>query len=101
MESLTDACRIINNGILYLLTCRRSRIDTDGVTGVNTGPLDMLHDSRNVYMLSVTDCIHFHFLTDDIFIYQNRCIMTDFLHSRCHIDTQVIIVVHDFHRTSP
>ena len=62
--------------------------------------LDMLHDTRNVHMLSITDRIDLHFLTDDIFINQNWCIMADFLYCRCHIDTQIVIVVYDFHRTS-
>ena len=100
MESLSDTNAVINDGVAHLVGNGLRRIDTDRVTGVNTGPLDMLHDSRNIHMLPIADGIDFQLLTDDVFIHQNRRIVTDFLDRCCHIDTQVIIVVHDFHRTS-
>ena len=52
---------------------RRRRVYGDTVTGMDTGTLDMLHDTRNQdIVLSVTDRIYLDFFSYDIFIYQNR-----------------------------
>ena len=40
-----------------------------------TGTLDMLHDTRNQYVGSVTDCIYLDLSSLQIFIYQNRMIL--------------------------
>ena len=67
---------------------------------MDTGTLDMFHDTWNIHMLTITDSINFHLFTNDIFIYQDWGIMTDFLYRSCHVYLQVIIVMHDFHGTA-
>ena len=100
MESLSDTNTVIDDGVPHLIRYGLRRIDTDGVTGMNTCAFDMLHDSRNIHMFTIADRINFQLLTDNVFIDQNRCIVADFLNCRSHINTQIIIIVHDFHCTS-
>ena len=50
-------------------TCR---INRNTVARMDTGSLDMFHDTRNQNILSITDCIDFDFFSLKILINQNR-----------------------------
>ena len=51
------------------------RIYRDTVTGMDTGSFDMLHDTRDQDILAVAYGIDLDFLTDDIFIHQDRMLL--------------------------
>ena len=53
------------------------RIHRDTVSRMYTGTLNMLHDTRNKDIGSVTDCIHLNLFTHEIFIYKNWVILCD------------------------
>ena len=45
---------------------------------MDTRSFHQFHDARYENILTVTDRIHFHFLTADVFIDQNRLVHIDF-----------------------
>ena len=85
-EAFTDACCIVDDRIFDFLADRLSRVDGDGVTGVDTGTFDMFHDTRNIDVLAIGDRIDFKFLTDDVFVDKDRGIVADFLNRIRHVD---------------
>ena len=44
---------------------------------MDTGSLDVLHDTRNQDICTVTDCINLNFLTHKVLIYKNWMILCD------------------------
>ena len=62
---------------LHLLGNARCRIYGDTVSGMDTGTLDMLHDTRDQDIGTVTYRVDLDFLTYNIFIYQDRMILCD------------------------
>ena len=50
-------------------------IDSDGISGVNACPFNMFHNTRNEYVLSITDGIHLKFRTHQIFVDQNQIVL--------------------------
>ena len=65
-----------------------------------TGAFHKLHNSRNKYILSVANGIHFHFLATDIFIHQNWFVHIDF-NGIFQIMPHVFFLCHDFHGPAP
>ena len=60
----------------------------------------MFHHARDVHILAVRDRIDLQLLAHDVLVHQDRCIMADLLDRRGHVDLQLLVVVHDLHRTS-
>ncbi len=66
---------------------------------MDTGTFHELHDTGDKYLFSVTDRINLDFLTNNIFIYQNRLILIYF-HGILQVMTQHLFIRYDFHGTS-
>ena len=75
MQCLRQALGIFYNRLFYFLTDRRSRIYGNTVSGVHTGTLNMLHNTGDKNICSITYGINFDFLTLQIFIYKNWMIL--------------------------
>ena len=67
------------------------RIYSDRVTGVNSGFLDMLHDSRNQHILSVGNNIHFQLNARHVFVHQHRVVVGVFQNS-FHVLSGILFV---------
>ena len=63
MQCLCKTLCILYNRLLNLITDRRSRIYRNTVSGMDTGTLDMLHDTRDENVGSVAYGINLDFLT--------------------------------------
>jgi len=63
MQCLCQTLCILYDGILYLITDRWSRIYGNTVSGMDSGTLDMFHNTRNENVGSVTYGIDLDLLT--------------------------------------
>ena len=63
MQCLCQTLCILYDGILYLITDRWSRIYGNTVSGMDSGTLDMFHNTRNENVGSVTYSIDLDLLT--------------------------------------
>ena len=66
---------------------------------MDPGTFHQFHDTGDKYLFSVTDRIDLDFLTNDIFIYQNRLILIHF-HGILQVMAQHLFVRHNFHGSS-
>ena len=66
---------------------------------MDTGTFHKLHDPGDKYLFSIADRIDLDFLTNDIFIYQNRLILIH-LYSILQVMAQHLFIRYDFHGTS-
>ena len=86
MERLGQTAGILLNRGLRLLTDGLGRIDGDAVPGMDTGPLDMLHDPGDQDILAVAYRVHLDLLAHNVLVHQNRMLLgipvdnTDVLH---------------------
>ena len=71
-DAQTQTHGVIDDGILDLLADREGGIDRDRVAGMDTGALNMLHDTRDKYILAVADRINLKLDTHEIFVDQDR-----------------------------
>ena len=79
---------IIHDGLFRFFRKAPCRIDGYAVTGMNACPFNMLHDTGNQNILSVADGVHLHFLSLQIFIHQDRMVLSDLIddsHKYIHI----------------
>ena len=75
MEGPCQLLSVVHNGIDIVLGNVLGRIYGDTVAGVDTGTLNMLHDTGNQDVGAVTDGIHLDFLAHDILVNQNRMLL--------------------------
>ena len=68
---------VIRDGGFYLIVDARCRINGDTVSGMDTGALDVLHDTRDQDVLTVADRVDLDLLTHQVFIYQDRMFLGD------------------------
>ena len=77
MKSLSQFLSILYNGVDIMLCNILCRIYGDTVSGVDTGTLNMLHDTRDQDVCSVADGVYLDFLTHNVLIYQDRMLLGD------------------------
>ena len=68
---------ILHQGLLVALSDALGRVNGDTVAGMDTGTLDMLHDTRDQDVGAVADGVHLDLLAHDIFIHQDRMLLGD------------------------
>ena len=77
MKSLSQLLGVLYNGVDIMLCNILRRIYRDTVSGMDTGTLNMLHDTRDQNVSSITDGIYFDLFTHNIFIYQDRMLLSN------------------------
>jgi len=75
MQCLCQALRIFHDRLFYMIADRRCRIDGNTVSRMDTGSLDMLHDTRNQDVRSITHSVDLDLLALQIFINKDRVIL--------------------------
>ena len=99
MEANCQTLGIIHNSIFYLLWQSLWRVHRNGVTRMNTSPLDMLHNARDYYIHTIGNGIHFNLGTLHIAVHQNR-MLRSYLYCTAHVVNKLFLVIHDFHSTA-
>ena len=100
MQLLCDLSGVVFQSF-DLLFCQSSRgNDTSRVTGVNTSQLDMLHNRRNEYMLTIAYCVRFTLgCMMQESVNQDRSVRC-YTHCLLHVEGQRFIVINDLHAAS-
>ena len=75
MQRLGKSPGIFLNGFLHACANALCRIYRDTVSGMDTRSLDMLHDTWNQNVSSITYRIYFDLFSHQVFIHQNRMIL--------------------------
>ena len=68
---------VVHNGFHIFLCNILCRVNRDTVAGMDTGTLDMLHDAGDQDVCTVTDSVYLNLLTHDIFVYQDRMLLSN------------------------
>ncbi len=68
---------VIHDRLLIVLGNALCRIYGDTVTGMDTGTLNVLHDTRDQDVGAVADSVHLDLLAHDVFIDQDRVFLGD------------------------
>ena len=71
-------------------------IDCDRVTGVDSRSLDVLHDARNQYVVTVVDSVYFDLSSLDVLVDQDR-VFDALREDDVHVFLNVIVVESDGH----
>ena len=88
--------RAVHNDLQHLISDGEGRIDSDGVAGVDTGALDVLHDAGDQDVLAVGNDVHLQLLAHEVLVHQHR--VFDLAgENDLHIGPHVLIVVGDDH----
>ena len=100
MHLLRDSAGVILD-CLYLVESQVSgRKDTCRVSGVDSCQLDVLHNSRNEYVLAVADsiCLTLGRMVEET-VNQNRAVRS---HAYCllHVEGHSVVVVYNLHAAS-
>ena len=77
MQGLRETLGILDDAFLRLRGQAALRVYGDGVAGVDTGTLDMLHDARDQDVLTVADRIDLELGTTDVLIDEDRVLLCD------------------------
>ena len=77
MKGLSQFFCVFHNGVNIMLCNILCRIYGDTVSGVDTGTLNMLHDTRDQDVCPVADGVYLDFLTHNVLIYQDRMLLGD------------------------
>ena len=68
---------VLRDGLLGRIADGLCRIYGNTVSGMDTGPFNMLHDSRNHNVLTVADRVHLDLLAHQVLIHQNGMLLGD------------------------
>ena len=68
---------ILQSSLLHDLADRRCRVYRNTVSGVNTGSLDMFHNTRDQDICTIAYRINLNFFTHKVLINQDRVILCD------------------------
>ena len=99
MQREREALRVVDNRVDDLRGERLRRVDGDGVTRVDTGALDMLHDARDDDIDAIGDAIDLDFRALHVAVDENRVVRRD-LDGAAHVVAQLRLVVDDLHRAA-
>ena len=98
-DFLAETHRIVENCLLRFLADAESGVDTDGVAGVYSGMLHMLHYSGHEYVFTIADGIHLKLLTHDVFVDEHGMLHVD-LDGCLEILAQLMLVAYYLHGAS-
>ena len=90
---------VLQDDTLNLIGDGEGRIDGDGVTGVDAGTLDQLHDAGDEDVAAVTDGVDLDLAALDILVDQNGLVLVD-LNGGAQVVAQLLLVGHDLHGTA-
>ena len=99
MEPHGQTLGIVNDGVDNLGRKSLRRIYSNRVAGMNTGTLNVLHDTRNHHINAVRDGVNLHLCTLHVAVNQHRMLRRN-LHGTAHVVTQLIFIVNNFHGTA-
>ena len=91
------AAGIIDHGVDLGLGQMLGRVDADGVAGVDTGALDLLHDAGDEEVLAIADGVHFALGAHDVLIQQDGVVHIHVLGDDAHVLDDVGLGVGDDH----
>ena len=92
----TQFDRIVDDLVTHGLADAEGGVDADTVARVDTGLLDMLHDSGYEYLPAVADGVDFELLAHDVLVHQHGRVLVD-LDGRVHVVAQGLLVADDLH----
>ena len=97
MHLFCNTACVITDCLYLILGQISGRKDTSGVTGVDTCQLDMLHNSRNKYVLAIADsiCLTLGCMMQET-VNQDRTIRS-YTDSCSHIEGHRFIVMNNLH----
>ena len=100
MHLLCDSTGVVLDGLYLVKSQVSGRKDTCRVSGVDSCQLNVLHNSRNKYVLAVADsvCLTLGRMVKET-VNQNRAIRC---HAYCllHIEGQRVIIMNNLHTAS-
>ncbi len=96
MESPGQLFRVVHDRPHIAFGDIVGRVHGDGITGMDPGPLDVLHDPRDQDVLPVADRVYLQLLSHDIFIHQDRVLLGDPVDDADEV-VDVLVVDRDLH----
>ena len=98
-DNMQCSCKtsgVFCNCLFCFLADGLSRVYGNTVTGVDSGTLDMFHNTRNQDILAIAYSIYFDFLTHQVFINKDRVLLCDLV-DHTDILFYVLIAYSDSH----
>ena len=75
MQGSCQLSRVLLDLLFDFVRKASGRVNRNTVSGMNTRPLDMLHDTGDQDVLAVADSVNLDFLPLQILVYQNRMVL--------------------------
>ena len=98
-DARAELLGILEDLSLDLVAYRERRVHRDRVARMYACPFDKFHYARYEYIASVAYCIDFHFLTQNVLVYQYRLVFID-LYRGLKIVPELRLIADDLHRAS-
>ena len=88
--------RAVHNHLEHLVADGEGRVDGNGVAGVDTGALDMLHDAGDQHVGAVGDDVHLQLLAHEVLVHQDG-VFNLAGEDDLHVGAHILVIVGDDH----